>query len=429
MSIVVSKIICSIIISIMGLFVVKDISGSKADLKTLRMLAGMSLLILITAITYSMDYNYIYTIAIYILTVFIYKEILNISFIKSIIACSFMQFTLALLDVSLGVIVTIFVPISVMRRVWYSNIIINIVFISILTALFCNNKMKEKLPHFIEKIENKKALKIVLALILTLIVFSIIVYTLTMQIKINKVFTSHFMLFIVFFLLIIILLGERNNYERLSDEYENLFNYVHIFEDWIEKEQFTRHEYKNQLAVLRSMTKDKKVKEKIDSIIEDFINLDGEIVNQLKYLPNGGLKGLLYYKIAIANKSNINISTDIDEVAGKMLTEIKDEKLKTLTKLVGIYTDNAIEAAIETRKKLVNVEVYKMKDNVKIVISNSYDNKKDITNRYQKGITTKGKGRGNGLYFANKLISKNNWIEEKQMIKNKFYIQELIIHT
>ena len=38
----------------------------------------------------------------------------------------------------------------------------------------------------------------------------------------------------------------------------HLFSYVYKhFEDWIEKEQLNRHEYKNQLAVLRCLTKGK----------------------------------------------------------------------------------------------------------------------------------------------------------------------------
>lgn len=103
------------------------------------------------------------------------------------------------------------------------------------------------------------------------------------------------------------------------------------------------------------------------------------------------------------------------------------EELEILSKLIGIYCDNAIEAAKETRKKIVVIEIYEYNKTVHVVISNTFNKKKDISRRYEKGISTKGVGRGNGLYFANKIISKNKWIEEKQDIIDNFYIQKISV--
>ena len=55
--------------------------------------------------------------------------------------------------------------------------------------------------------------------------------------------------------LVIILIIEKSNYDKLLTEYDGLFKYVKIFEDWIENEQFNRHEYKNQLAVIKGLSK------------------------------------------------------------------------------------------------------------------------------------------------------------------------------
>ena len=136
-----------------------------------------------------------------------------------------------------------------------------------------------------------------------------------------------------------IYIKEKLSYYQLSDEYETLFNYVQNFEEWIEKEQLNRHEYKNQLAVLRSIAKDKKVINKIDEILEDNINIEGEVVSQLKDLPKGGLKGLIYYKVAIAQKKKIKLIVDISLKSKSYLQKLSKSQIKDICKLIGIYFD------------------------------------------------------------------------------------------
>ena len=184
-----------------------------------------------------------------------------------------------------------------------------------------------------------------------------------------------------------------------------IFSYVQNFEDWIEKEQLNRHEYKNQLAVIRCLTKEKNVKDKIDEILEDNINIEGSVVSKLKFLPKGGIKGLMYYKAAIAQKKKINLTVDVDLEPKSILTKLSEQDVRVLCKLIGIYFDNAIEAAAETRKKSVLLEIYEIKDKVTIVLSNTFKKHDNFKNRNKKGVSSKGEGHGNGLYFASKLIS------------------------
>ena len=428
MSLTLTNFICSAIMSIMGLIVVREISGSKQALLKQRVIVLMLLLIIIPVFMHTDEYSYLYTPLIYLMTIFTYKEIFGISLIKSTISCGIMMFALFFLDAVASLFTTLFIPINEVRQISWFNITANIVFAIILIFIFTRNKLKKKLPIFVNKLEGKKPFKIIVTLIVVLITFGIIIYTFTRQVSVNKIFTTNMLLFMVFYLLVVVLLGERNNFETLSDEYDNLLNYVQIFEDWIEKEQLTRHEYKNQLAVLRIMTKEKRVRDKIDSITDDFINIDNDTITQLKGLPNGGIKGLLYYKMSISKKEKIEITVDVDKNINKKLSKISDSNMKVLTKLLGIYIDNAIEAARETRKKLVTIEFYESNEKINIVISNSYDINKDISNRSQKGFSTKGNGRGNGLYFARKLLSTNDWLEERQEIVKDLYIQKLIIN-
>ena len=79
------------------------------------------------------------------------------------------------------------------------------------------------------------------------------------------------------------------------------------------------------------MTKEKKVKDKIDEIISDTINIDNHMINQLKNLPSGGLKGLLYYKIAVARNNDINIEVDVSQDASPVLNALNQDELKIIS--------------------------------------------------------------------------------------------------
>lgn len=427
MSVIINS-ISSEIMAITGLFIVKLISGSKKSLFNVRDIILLSCLILLPIFIYShIEYTYIYTLTIYTVTIITYKYILDMSFTKSTISCGLMILSIIILDFITGGILVSFMTVSTARNTWYISIILNILYSIIMLVIFNKTRLKVIIPKLIDRVERKRQTKIVIFIILVIIALSTTLYTISINFKFNSIFTRSFLIFIIFFLLVIILFIERNSYDKLCDEYDNLFNYVKIFEEWIENEQLTRHEYKNQLAVLRCLTKEKAVKEKIDSIISGNINIDEQMISQLKYLPSGGFKGLLYYKIAVARNNKINIDVDISADVSTRLKKFNKSELEILSKLIGIYCDNAIEAAKETKKKIVVIEIYEYNKTVHVVISNTFNKKKDISRRYEKGISTKGTGRGNGLYFANKLISKNKWIEEKQDIIDNFYIQKISV--
>lgn len=427
MSVPITKFICSALMAVVGLIVVKNISGSKEKLLSIKSIALMICLIIVQAFMHTTNYNYLYTIIIYLITIVTYKYVLNISFTKAVISCGVLVLSLFLLDFISNLFLAMFLSVDQMRNTWYINLSINIIFCIILLTIYGHKKIYNYFENLIDKISKRRQTNIIIFLLLATIAMSTLLYVLGNNYKLNVVFTTNFLMFLIFFLLVIILVGEKNSYVKLSDDYENLFHYVKIFEDWIEDEQLIRHEYKNQLAVLRCLTKEKKVKNKIDEIISDTINIDNHMINQLKNLPSGGLKGLLYYKIAVARNNGINIEVDVSQDASPVLNTLNPDELKIISKLVGIYCDNAIEAAKETKKKIVLIEIYEINNIANIVISNTCKENKVLLNRYDKGVSTKGKGRGNGLYFAKKMLNKNTWIEESQEIIDGYYIETLKI--
>lgn len=395
MSTIIAKIISSIFLSITGLVVVKNINNSKVNLFNIYTILLMSCLIILPAVIHNIQYTYLYSIIVYLMTIVTYKYILNISFRRTIISCAFLMLLVSFLDSIFSGIIVLFSNLETARSNICLCLISSMTISTIILTIVSKKSIRIKLNQFITKLESSKATSFIIFSVLIVVAICIVLYVISKNFKFNAIFTTSFFILIILYLLVIILINEKNSYDKLYDKYDNLFSYVKVFEDWIENEQLNRHEYKNQLAVLRCMTKEKKVKDKIDSIINDYINVDNEMINQLKNLPNGGIKGLLYYKMAIAKNNAINLEIDIGRDVGKYLNQLTEEKKKVLSNLIGIYLDNAIEAAKDTKKKVVSMEIYEYEKTVNFVISNTYNTKEDISNRNQKGFSTKGIGRGN----------------------------------
>ena len=422
-----TKLVCFIMITITSLYFIKTITNSKIKLLNVKNLILIISLVFIPFIIYKIQYTIDYTIIVYCLNIIVYREIFKLSIDDSIVACSIMIIILFLGDFIVSLIFMNFFRVEDIRNIWYLYLITNICVLLFVIFLIKIRFTSKIIQHIYKNIRFKKSITYVIYFLIAIILICILTYNISINFKWNKSTIINVATILSFFLLIFIYIKDKNKYSKLTHEYDNLFNYMQNFEEWIEKEQLNRHEYKNQLAVLRCMTKEKKIKAKIDEILEDSINVEGEVANQLKALPKGGIKGLMYYKASIAQKKNINLDVDICIERHSALENLSEKQLRDLCKLIGIYFDNAIEAAEETNKRNVTIEIYELKNKVNIVISNSFKQHKELKNRNQKGVSTKGEGHGNGLYFASKIINKNEWLEQKQDIIDRYYIQELII--
>lgn len=427
MSAVITSIVCSLILSFTSLYILKNIIQSKNRILTIKNLFIIILLSFLQTFLYKEIYSINYIIGNFLILTLCYKFIFNESMIKIILSTCISLIILMFSDILTSIVVINFISLKTIRGCWYVRIILNLT-VSIIDILIINIKaINQKFKKFIEKFESKSNIMIIVFLSILIITILFIMYNISINFKLTLNFVENLLLFITLITFCYIFINENNEFNILNEKYDSLFNYVQTFENWIEKEQLNRHEYKNQLASIRCITKEKKVRDKIDSIMLDNINITNDTVNQLKPIPNGGLKGLLYYKIAIAENKKLNIELDISIKNPEIIKKLSEDKIKILCRLLGIYLDNAIEAAKETKKKIISIEIYEVDKNINIVITNTFDNTNDISKRNDKGFTTKGQGHGKGLYFAKKMIDKSNWLEESQSILDKYYIQRLII--
>lgn len=423
---VLNKFICSSIMSVVSLYGIRKIIGYRYKI-SFSEIAYLILLTTISVVLHPVQYTPIYTITIFLLNIIIFKKMFKLTFEQSTIASGIFMFTLFISDIVIATIFRLFYTTDQIRTNFIVSIMANLS-ISILSICVLESKLfYSKFRSFYNNYKDKKLLVNIIFIVFLIIGFSYIAYNYATY-KINHIsYFTNSVIMIVFTIITYIFIENKNSYNQLSREYDTLFAYIQNFEDWIEKEQLNRHEYKNQLAVIKSITRDKKVKTKINEILEDNINIEGDVVHKLKELPKGGLKGLMYYKVAIAQKSKNKVEVDVSLKKKNVLKELTEDKMKILCNLLGIYFDNAIEAASETKKKSISLEIYTINNNVHIVISNTFKEHDNFAKRNEQGVSSKGEGHGNGLYYANNLLTKNKWLEAKQEVIDDYYIQTLKI--
>lgn len=426
MSAVITSVLCGLIINISFFTIAKRTMNSKIKLFNISNLILILVLSIMYAVIYNEGYSILYTMTNYLSIMLFNKLIFKENMKNTIISTIIALLIIMLADFINSLIIINFFSLEQIRSCWYVRIISNIIVATISISLFSIKPIVNKCRYFYKKINNKD-ITIILLFIILVVSIVIIAFNMSKNLFWNTDYFANFFVVITLIIFCYIFINENNEFNILNEKYDSLFNYVQTFENWIEKEQLNRHEYKNQLASIRCITKEKKVRDKIDSIMLDNINITNDTVNQLKPIPNGGLKGLLYYKIAIAENNKLNIELDISIKNPDIIKKLSEDKIKILCRLLGIYLDNAIEAAKETKKKIISIEIYEVDKNINIVITNTFDNTNDISKRNDKGFTTKGQGHGKGLYFAKKMLDKSNWLEESQSILDKYYIQRLII--
>ena len=112
-----------------------------------------------------------------------------------------------------------------------------------------------------------------------------------------------------------------------------------------------------------------------------------------------------YYEADKKNiQINLNVFLDLNEIEERM-------KIYDFTRILGILLDNAMDAAEECDKKIINVTFRKDISNnmILVIIQNTYNNKDvDTEEIYQKGITSKENHSGLGLWKVRQILMHNN---------------------
>ena len=264
-------------------------------------------------------------------------------------------------------------------------------------------------------------------------VLIILIYLIVAKNGLSMIFESSNIINIVIFILVMILfaiiLNNENKNKQLTDRYHQTLNYVQKYEKIITEQGKANHEFKNQLMVIKgyAMMNSKKLNDYLDALIDDVKKVGSSyLISQVNKFPDGGVKGLLYYKLSIMEDEKINYEIYVENGIKTKLSKLDVNIYKNITKILGVILDNAIEASREALKKSIIINVSKENNKVVFNITNTYKGKINIA-KLGSGYSTKGSGRGFGLSLVDDILNKNECLSLKQELVDDFYSTKLYI--
>lgn len=303
--------------------------------------------------------------------------------------------------------------------------ICNCLMVYLLSKIKVLNKSIQKLNLIISK--NQKDW-VYIIIIIILLSFLIVFNKNNLGSGINYYINAGMVIFIIASFVYVIY--NKFQMQAIEDKYNESMEYVLRYEKIINEQGKKNHEYNNQLMVIKGyINKPERLSEYLDEVIGEHKTGQNYTVKQLDFLPDGGVKGLLYHKLSKMEDNNIKYYLYVDQnLKDKDIESFDLKTYRDLTKLLGVFLDNAIDAALKSEEKEIEVELKDKDDCLLLTISNTYDKNTDINKVGKSGFTTKGVGHGFGLSIVKDIAKTNSEIETFSSKESDKFIQTAMIY-
>lgn len=303
--------------------------------------------------------------------------------------------------------------------------ICNCLMVYLLSKIKVLNKSIQKLNLIISK--NQKDW-VYIIIIIILLSFLIVFNKNNLGSGINYYINAGMVIFIIASFVYVIY--NKFQMQAIEDKYNESMEYVLRYEKIINEQGKKNHEYNNQLMVIKGyINKPERLSEYLDEVIGEHKTGQNYTVKQLGFLPDGGVKGLLYHKLSKMEDNNIKYYLYVDQnLKDKDIESFDLKTYRDLTKLLGVFLDNAIDAALKSEEKEIEVELKDKDDCLLLTISNTYDKNTDINKVGKSGFTTKGVGHGFGLSIVKDIAKTNSEIETFSSKESDKFIQTAMIY-
>lgn len=275
--------------------------------------------------------------------------------------------------------------------------------------------------------------KIIIVSIVTITITVYFFFKIIAGYKVNNSVITYLMCMIAFITILLTLYREKIENESIIKKYDELLDVMKTYEVDIENQRTLIHENRNELMTIRSKAIDKNASkefiEYMDSVIGDKVSTSISKYSKFTHLPSNGLKGFFYYKSMEAERRGIKVSANVSKkIENSFLKDLDTKTYKDLARLIGVYLDNAIDTSEKSEDKKLGIEIYLIKENIKIIITNTFSNDVDLSKIGKERYTTKGKNHGHGLLLVSSIIRNNNRFIAKTKVDQNLYIQELTIN-
>lgn len=309
-----------------------------------------------------------------------------------------------------------------------SKLIINI--LSIVFSFILIFFLKNIIKRIVNYIYNSKYN---VPILLSLFIFCLI---LSMIIRFSDLVFSFDMMFdcIIILLLVtsIIFSIDRNSkLVSLSNYYNEIYEYSKLYEELNYDYRMKLHENKNQLLLIRGMTR--KNNKKLNIFLDRLLDLNDELIDNyylsdLSFIPFPGMKNLINNKLMELNKKGASIEVFVsDDLNNYNFSFICNKDYHDLSILLGVILDNMIDEVNISNKKLISLNVYIEDNLLHMSFANSIDRNINIDKIYKKGYSSKGNNRGVGLTLVSDVIKNSEILDCKSNIVYDFFIQDIII--
>lgn len=362
--------------------------------------------------------------------IFLYKSMYNKEMSKTVMA-SFMTYLIyflseIIIDIPLYIVLNIIEVAAIeVKNAVIINIMISIV--AILIAKLNANKIKEIIKN--SNMDKKIIIGISILILLTL---SILIFSTPIsKLKFDTNFIITMILLILFCIIGFILIKQRVETQKITDKYAKLAEYAKNNEGLLEEYRINLHENKNRLIAIDNMVpaKYKEIHEYIGELIEKNKSNKYYWLTELKYVPSSELKGFMNYKIMEMINSKLEVEVNISrELDKKVIKNYNVKDKEELYSIVGIFLDNAHEAAKVSKEKAVSIQMFMEKKDCKLIIANTYKGKIELDKIDEYGYSSKGANRGTGLHIVSEIVNRNPLFEKETSILDNYFVQTLTVH-
>lgn len=377
------------------------------------------------------------TIPLYLIPIlFIYKK--NHKITESIIFGIFITVVVILVDNFTGSIVIRVISPEFLESTLGNYITCAMIALILYPVSKFIGKLLIKYKLFIdENYKSKYAILLYMILILTFVLFYVNINwnkssTPVYLTEINGIaFITYGIIMIIVFISILFMLKKEETFNHKQIQLDNLKEYTENLEKLYMDMRKFRHDYVNIISTIAGFIEERDMEALEEHFNKNIYPLNNKMnknnykLGLLKNIELPEIKGLLSGKIVRAQELGIDTNIDIVEPITKINMDIID-----LSRCLGIIFDNAIEASLESEKKVVNVALINKNTSVIIVVINTFKGDlPSLSKLFKEGFSTKGENRGLGLSNLKDIMSRYKNISLDTYIKEDEFVQEITIGT
>ncbi|MBV6682300.1 GHKL domain-containing protein [Bacillus sp. JRC01] len=189
-----------------------------------------------------------------------------------------------------------------------------------------------------------------------------------------------------------------------------------------------RHDYVNILLTLESGIRAGDM-DQVRLVFDQTVKPTGDRMQgnehslvKLKNLHVPEIKSILASKLLIAQRQGIDVRLEI-------LLPIRCLRMDLIpfTRILSILIDNAVESAMETHEQSLTVAIIQGERDQVWVIENSLEGDVDLSSIFNKDVSSKGSGRGTGLYTVRQILQDITYATLDTRVNGSTFVQSLSI--